>query len=169
MTRAVLQWNDIRPTLLRATGRSGVEYSIYQIAAGPPARWDLFRFATPDDEGAYVSTGWLADMKALAEEAERDAVGEAPTPQRIAWTKLKPGHYRGVSSCGLAYRILQVGSIWQLEQFANEDAEHGTLLDEGSLAAMKAAAQRDAADTTLAKAGGHAQGILADGGGRSDV
>lgn len=138
-----LEWSDIRPTLLRAVGRSGVEYRIEQRDGA----WWLVRFTSAADRGVSVSTGWLADMKALANQYEADALGPAPAAQRIAWTKLKPGHYWGVAPVGLGYRILKVGMVdgsplWQLEQFPNADAKHGTFIDEGSLAAMKALAVR---------------------------
>lgn len=148
MTRALLQWSDIRPTLLRAVGRSGVEYRIEQIENHPTFKWRLFRFITPDDAGVMISTGWLVDMKALAAAHEADALGPVPLPQRIAWDKLRPGHYWGVAPCGLAYRIQKIGSEWRVDRFENADAEYGTILDEGSLAAMKAAAGRDATAAT---------------------
>lgn len=140
-----LEWSDIRPTQLRAVGRSGVEYRIEQRDGA----WSLFRFTSAADRGVAVSSGWLADMKALADQHEADALGTAPAPQRIDWAKVKPGHYWGVAPIGFGYRILKVGMVegaplWRLEQFPNEDAEHGTIVDEGSLGAMKAAAVRRA-------------------------
>jgi hypothetical protein len=146
MTRSLLQWSDLRPTLLRAVGRSDVEYQIEQSGVG---RWVLYRFAAAggaDGIGARVSEGWLADMKALAEEAERDALGPAPEPQRIEWRKKGSGHHCGAARSGRAYRILKIGDTCQLERLGTEHAKTGTVIDEGSLQAMKASAQRDAAD-----------------------
>lgn len=140
MTRALLEWSGVRPTLLRAVGRSGVEYEIQQTTGG---RWVLWR-GDPDEGLERLSDGWLADMKALAAAHEADALGPAPEPQRIAWAKESRWLWWGVAPSGRAYRLLKVGDIWQLEQFASLDARAGTPLDEGSLAAMKAAAARDA-------------------------
>lgn len=158
MTRALLQWSDVRPTLLRAVGRSGVTYRIYNIHAGPPVRWDLYRF-TAEVNGEFVSTGTLADMKALAEEHERDALGPAPEPQRIVWEKTRFGYW-GVAPVGRSYRIRKITSDqWSLDLFTNimgKVAEPGTPLDMGSLAAMKAAAQRDATEAARERANAEA-------------
>ncbi|MGE0024831.1 MAG: hypothetical protein AB7S70_14500 [Hyphomicrobium sp.] len=146
MTRALLQWSDVRPTRLQAVGRSGIEYQIARRMDCDDGRWALYRFDSIYDDGQRVSEGWLADMKALAEEHERDALGPPPAPQRIAWEKLKPGRYMGRAPCGTTYRILKVGDIWQLELLARFGGPGGTPLDEGSLAAMKAAAARHATE-----------------------
>lgn len=143
MTRALLQWSDIRPTRLRARGASGFEYQIEQTTGG---RWVLWLWKH-DAAGAKItraSDGWLADMKALAAAHEADALGPAPEPQRINWVKAAPSHYRDRALNGRAYRILKIGDTWQLEALAHVTDTSGTPLDEGSLAAMKAAAARDA-------------------------
>ena len=153
MTRRHLQWSNLRPTLLRAVGRSGAEYRLRHCAEGG---WSLLRFAHPDDTGdALLHHGALADMKALAELAEADALGPAPAAQRIAWTRLRPGHYWGIAPIGLAYRILKIGitesaTLWRLEQFPNEDAETGAVLDEGPLQSLKRRAEEDATEAARA-------------------
>ena len=145
MTRKLLEWSDIRPTLLRAQGRSGVEYEIQQTTGG---RWVLWR-GDPDDGIERVSDGWLADMKGLAEQHEADAVGPAPEPQRIEWTKERPGYHRGIAPCGLVYLILKVGDVWQLE--CQSDGDFGNFRGEGSLAEMKAAASRNATEVSMTR------------------
>lgn len=146
MTRKHLQWTDVRPTHLRAVSRSGGDYQIIRCET---SGWNLYRFDERDPNGTLLNHGALADMKALAEAAEEDRVGQLPTPQRIQWTKIRDGHYWGVAPIGLAYRVLKVGiadgaAVWRLEQFANEDAEHGAPLDEGSLQSLKRRAEQDA-------------------------
>lgn len=147
MTRKLLEWSDVRPTLLRAQGRSGAEYRLEQRDGA----WWLFRFDGGDDVGKAISTGWLADMKALAELHEADALGPQPEPQRIAWKKARRGYYIGSALNGRAYRILQIGETWQLEALERTTDQTGTHLDEGSLAAMKAAAARHATEAKVAR------------------
>jgi hypothetical protein len=149
MTRALLQWSNIRPTLLRAVGRSGVEYRLEKSPLGN--RWMLTCFASLDDPGTHIMCGHQVDMKAIAEEREADELGEPRRPQRIAWSKIRAGHYWGISDIGVAYRILNVGRqngeiVWTLERFENEDAELGTPLDDGSLQACKRRAVEDATE-----------------------
>lgn len=142
MTRNLLEWSDLRPTLLRAVGRSGAEYQV-ELDRG---RWVLYTIPPHSKTCTRVSDGWLADMKALAEEGERDAVGSAPAPQSIEWTKIASGRLRGQAPCGRAYSLLKVGDVWRLESLAHSRERTGWTLDEGPLAAMKRRAAQDAAD-----------------------
>lgn len=143
---ALLQWNDDRPDVFRARCRSGVTY---RIGRDGPAAWWL-KATQPDGTETTLSSGHLADMKALA---NMDEAARRPktAPQSIAWTRIKNGHWWGVSTAGTAYKIVRVGrlmgeTLWRLEEFAahakhgsamTEDAERGDPLDEGTLNAMK--------------------------------
>lgn len=134
---ALLQWTDERPDVFRARGRSGVTY---RIGRDGPAAWWL-KATQPDGTETTLSSGHLADMKAMA---NMDEAARRPktAPQSIAWTRIKNGHWWGVSTAGTAYKIVRVGrlmgeTLWRLEEFMNEDAERGDPLDEGPLNAMK--------------------------------
>jgi len=152
MTRALLQWSDLRPTLHRAVGRSG---NTYELASDDGCR-ELWVFPADHGPGKRIDTGWLADMKARADMIERDAIGHAPPTQRIAWTKIKPGHYWGLSEIGPAYRVLSMGrqngeAVWRLERFENQDSEYGSAIDEGSLHLCKRRAVEDATEAARAR------------------
>lgn len=150
MTRKHLEWSDIRPTLLRAVGRSGVEWQLHQR----DETWVLYRYA-PGADPVRVSSGWIADMKSLAELEEADLIGPAPAPQRIEWARINTGRHHGTAACGLVYHLLKAGDVWQLACMS--DGDFGGFRDEGSLPAMKAAAQRhatEAAKPTPAEATG---------------
>lgn len=145
--RPALQWNDERPDLFRARGRSG---RVYRIGRDGPGDWTL-RVAAGDDE-TYLSRGTLADMKALA---NIDEAEHAPpsAPRRITWTRIGNGHWWGTQEAigSTAYKVLKAGricgeTIWRLEEYANEDAERGATIDEGPLAAMKRRAARHAGE-----------------------
>lgn len=134
-----LDWIDDRPTLLRAVGRGG---RVYRIEQREPGCWVLTIGAGGKDEP--LSSGILADMKALAN-AHEDSLAPPMPKQPVTWTRIRNGHWWGVAAIGTAYKIVKVGRIagtvvWQLQTFANEDADHGQWLDDGSLAAMKSRA-----------------------------
>lgn len=145
-----LQWADERPDLFRARGRSG---RLYRIGRDGPGDWWLRVTACEGADETKLSRGTLADMKLLASVDEAENAPRAPA-QRIVWTRIRPGHWWGVSASGSAYKVLKTGriadeTVWKLEAFANEDAEHGEWLDEGPLAALKRRAAQHAAESTL--------------------
>lgn len=147
---AHLQWTDERPDVFRAPGRSG---RLYRIGRDGPGDWYLRVTPAGGQAERDLSRGTLADMKLLASVDEAE---HAPpvTAQRIAWTRIRADHWWGVSASGPAYKALKVGridgeTVWKLEAFANEDAEHGEWLDEGTLNAMKRRAALHAAEAAL--------------------
>ena len=151
MSRRALQWNDERPDVYVARGRSG---RVYRIGRAGPGDWRLWLTAVgvPEYE---LSRGSLADMKLMADTDEQEFAPKV-VAQRIAWTKIGDGHWWGVAPIGTAYKIKRVGrvmgeTLWRLEEFANADAESGEPVDEGSLAAMKSRAARAAGDVAAEK------------------
>jgi len=150
MTRALLQWNDERPDVFRATGRSGRLYRLGRAGSGD---WWLRVTPAGKDETEF-SRGYLADMKALADLDEAEHAPEVRA-RRISWSRIRDGEWWGTTpASGPAYKILRVGrfmgeTTWRPEAFQNADATHGETLDEGPLAAMKKRAALHAGEQML--------------------
>lgn len=150
MSRAALDWNDERPDVFRARGRSGRLYRIGRAGSG-----DWWLRVTPEGEDeSEFSRGYLADMKALA---DVDEAGYAPkvVAQRIDWTRIRDGEWWGTTTdTGPAYKVLRIGramgeTLWRLQAYPNADANGCETLDEGGLGAMKKRASLHAGEQAL--------------------
>lgn len=148
MSRPALQWNDERPDVYVARGRSG---RVYRIGRAGPGDWRLWVTVHPGLLPDEMYRGCLADMKALANVDEAEHAPK-PVAQHIGWTRIRDGEWWGTTGdTGPAFKICRVGrvcgeTIWRLDEYANADAERGDPLDEGPLAAMKARAARAAGE-----------------------